>query len=401
MTFSPHTLNSPDVIFFSERIARMNWNDNEGPWGPGKGSSDNEKRPESPWPPKGFGSKNHGPDNGPLPPDFDELWRIIKKNLGPLKPRNYLQAVGMALSLVFGLWLLSGFYMVDANQMGVVMRLGAFNRTELPGLHYHLPAPIEEILLPVVTAENEIQIGFRRFSRGGEGAQPVPQESLMLTGDENIVNVEYTVFWRINDVSNYLFEIRAPQTTIKMAAESVMREVIGQNDLEFTRTNGRTQIAEEARKRLQLLLDEYKAGIIVTQVNLQEVAVPEEVKDAFQDVVNARLDMERFQNQAAAHVNKVIPEAKGQAAKLVQESMAYRDQKIAIAKGEAARFTEVLAAYQGSRDVTTKRLYLEMMETVLGRAQKIITDGASGTVPLYPLQDLMSKKKNSEKGDQP
>jgi membrane protease subunit HflK len=181
-------------------------------------------------------------------------------------------------------------------------------------------------LLPVVTAQNEIQIGFRKLSRGDE-TRPVPQESLMLTQDENIINVEFTVFWRIGDVGKYLFEIRSPQTTIKMAAESAMRETIGQNKLQFALTEGRSQIADEARKRLQALMDEYKAGIIVTQINLQTVSVPNEVKAAFQDVVNARLDMERFQNDAAKHVNKVIPDARGQAAKLVQQAMAYRDQK--------------------------------------------------------------------------
>ncbi len=291
--------------------------------------------------------------------------------------------------------------MVDANQLGVVMRFGAFNRTEMPGLRYHLPAPIEEVLLPVVTSQNEIQIGFRSLSKATDETRGVPQESLMLTQDENIINVAFTVFWRVGNVNDYLFEIRAPQTTIKMAAESVMREVIGQSKLQFALTEGRSQIAEDARKRLQALLDEYKAGIIVTQINLQEVSVPSEVKDAFQDVVNARLDMERFQNQAAAHVNKVIPDARGQAAKLVQEAMGYRDQKIAIAKGEAERFKEVLTAYQAAKDVTAKRLYLETIESVLSRAQKVITDQSVGTFPLYPLQDLMKKKQETGKGDAP
>ncbi len=213
--------------------------------------------------------------------------------------------------------------------------------------------------------------------------------------------MQFTVFWRVGDVKDYLFEIRAPEITVKMAAESAMREVIGQSKLQFALTEGRAQIAEEARKRLQEIADEYKAGIIVTQINLQTVAVPMEVKAAFQDVVNARLDMERFQNQAAAHVNKVIPEAKGKAAKLVQESMAYRDQKIAVAKGDADRFKEVLAAYAVSKDVTTKRLYLETMEAVLGNAQKIITDKGAGAMPLYPLQDMMKNRTSTREGNAP
>ncbi|HBM90654.1 MAG TPA: FtsH protease activity modulator HflK [Rhodospirillaceae bacterium] len=374
----------------------MNWNDNEGPWGPSKGDKSGKKdNPSgSPWGRQGRG--NGGPPNNVTPPpDIEEALQRIKEMMGPLKPNGHVHAILLGLAALIGLWLLSGIYMVGTNQMGVVMRFGAMNRTELPGLHYHMPTPIEDVLLPIVTSQNEIQIGFRNISRRNNSAtQSIPEESLMLTQDENIIDVQFTVFWRIADVANYLFEIRDPDVTIKMAAESVMREVIGQNKLQFALTKGRGQIAEDARARLQDMMNEYKAGIMVSQINLQTVAAPEEVKDAFQDVVNARLDMERFQNQAAAHVNKVIPDAKGQAAKLVQQAMAYRDQKIAISKGEAERFTEVLAAYNKSRNVTRKRLYLETMEAILSGADKVITGKTSGTVPLYPLHDL--KKKNKE-----
>ncbi len=377
----------------------MNWNDEDGPWGsrndtPKPRPDKQERRPSG-------GPREPQQGGFSPPPDFEELQRKMKDILGKHGPKNHFQTVLTVLGIFVGLWLLSGFYMVGANQLGVVMRFGAFNRTEMPGLRYRLPSPIEDVLLPVVTAQNEIQIGFRRVSGRNDDIRAVPRESLMLTGDENIVNVAFTVFWRVGDVKNYLFEIRSPQTTVKMAAESVMREVIGQNKLQFALTQGRAQIAEEARTRLQSLMDEYKAGIAVTQINLQDVSVPEEVKDAFQDVVNARLDMERFQNQAAAHVNKVIPDAKGQAAKLVQEAMAYRDQKVAIAKGEASRFTEVLAAYHAARDVTAKRLYLETMESVLSRAQKVVTDKSGNAVPLYPLQDLMNRRQESGKGGTP
>lgn len=376
----------------------MNWN-SEGPWG--KGGQENKpsgQKPDpssqNPW------GRQSGPQGEPTPPDFAEVWRMFKDNMGPLKPKGHFHALMIALAVLVGLWLLSGVYMVGTDQLGVVMRFGAFHRTAAPGLRYHLPAPFEEVLLPVVTAQNEIQIGFRKASRGSETSRAVPQESLMLTQDENIINVEFAVFWRISDVDDYLFQIRNPETTIKMAAESAMREVIGQSKLQFALTEGRAQIAEEARKRLQAMANEYKAGITVTQINLQNVSVPAEVRDAFQDVVNARLDMERFQNQAAAHVNKVIPDAKGQAAKLVQQAMAYRDQKIAVAKGDADRFKEVLAAYNMSREVTMKRLYLETMESVLGNANKVITDKKNaGTMPLYPLQDMLKKRQNE--GDKP
>ena len=378
----------------------MNWNDNEGPWGP---SGDNNKagKPQDP-PNKPRLHSTDGP-RGPQrnmnqPPDVEALLRKLKDMLSPYKPQGHFQAILMGFGVLAGLWLLSGIYMVAANQVGVVMRFGAYTRTEQPGLHYRLPAPFEEVLLPVVTAQNEIQIGFRKSARNTDDVRAFPEESMMLTQDENVINVQFTVFWRVADVNNYLFEIRDPEITVKMAAESAIREVIGQNRLQFALTEGRAQIADEARKRLQELIDEYKAGIIVTQINLQTVAVPNEVKAAFQDVVNARLDMERFQNQAAAHVNKVLPEARGEAARLVQQAMGYRDQKIAVAKGDADRFKEVLTAYNMSRDVTSKRLYLETMETVLGGAQKIITDKGAGTMPLYPLQDMMRQKQLSDEG---
>lgn len=383
----------------------MNWDQNQGPWGPSKPSKPDSSKPEGHpnWARRSGGNGGGGGEKPPfnnMPPTIDpkELWNKLKDFFSPYKPQGHFQAAMMAIGALVILWLASGIYMVGANQVGVVMRFGAFNHLDQPGLRYHLPAPIEEAMTPIVTAQNEIQIGFRKAVRGREGAYGIPEESMMLTQDENVINVQFTVFWRVADVNNYLFEIRDPEITVKMAAESAMREVIGQNKLQFALTEGRARIAEDARQRLQSLIDEYKAGIIVTQINLQTVAVPNEVKASFQDVVNARLDMERFQNQAAAHVNKVIPEAKGQAAKITQEALAYRDQKIAVAKGDADRFKEVLAAYNMSKDVTTKRLYLETMETVLGSANKIITDKDAGTFPLYPLSDALRKNQSNTGG---
>lgn len=384
----------------------MNWDKDQGPWGsikPDKSDKPDSSKQESPynWSQRNGGNGNNGgtdggrdpsPFNMEPPPDLKEIWQRLKDFFSPYKPQGHFQAIMIGVGALAVLWLLSGFYTVAANQVGVVMRFGAFDRIDQAGLRYHLPAPIEEAMTPVVTAQNEIQIGFRSSARNGEGGYAIPEESMMLTQDENIINVQFTVFWRVSDVNDYLFQIRNPEVTVKMAAESAMREVIGQNKLQFALTEGRATIAEEARQRLQDLINEYKAGIVVTQINLQTVSVPNEVKAAFQDVVNARLDMERFQNQAAAHVNKVIPDAKGTAAKTVQEAMAYRDQKIAVAKGDADRFTEVLAAYNESKDVTTKRLYLETMESVLGDAHKIVTDKGTGTFPMYPLQDMMLKK---------
>lgn len=373
----------------------MSWN-NGGPWGSPPNGPKNANQDNNPWNRGGGGGGMGGGSNGGLPPNLDDILKQFRDNFGPMLPQGNRNAFALALAVLGLIWLGSGIYQVGTNEVGVVMRFGAFERTEAPGLRYHLPYPFEEAITPVVTQQNETQVGFRRGGRAGEGSRSVPEESMMLTQDENIINVEYAVFWRISDVAKYLFEIRDPAQTIKMASESAMREVIGQNKLQYALTEGRGQIAEEAKMRLQQLLDEYNSGIIVTQINLQTVSVPEEVKAAFQDVVNARLDQERFQNQATTHANKVIPEAKGQAAKLLQEAMGYRDQKIALAKGEADRFKEVLSAYNASREVTATRLYLETMEQVFGKANKVIVDkGVGGAMPLFPLQDLQRKNEGT------
>jgi modulator of FtsH protease HflK len=371
----------------------MNWNQNSGPWGPSGGGNK-----ENPWGKRASGSNggngNRPPPSGgsqmPPPPDVEAIVRDMQNKLKGMMPGGWNSGRGLTiLVLVIGLiWLGTGFYQVGTNQVGVVMRFGAYNRTEQPGLRYALPRPIEEVMLPPVTQQNEIQIGFRTVGRNADDRRSVPDESMMLTQDENIVDVQFSVFWRINDVQDYLYQIRNPDMTVKRAAESVMREVVGLNKLQFILTEGRGQIAEEAKTRLQNLLDEYKSGVIVTQVNLQSVSVPDEVKAAFQDVVNARLDQERFQNEAAAHANKVIPEAKGQAARLLEQAKGYRDQKLAIAEGDAQRFTEVYKAYQMSREVTTKRLYLETMEDVLRNSQKIILDKGSANTYL-PLNEML------------
>ena len=373
----------------------MSWNNNDGPWGPSGGKSGG-----NPWKKK---DPTDGdvppPNNPPPPPNLDKFFRLLNENFE--RWRRHIggpqQLFVVGLSLVFAFWILSGFYQVATDQVGVVMRFGAFDRVETAGLRYHMPYPIEDVLIPNVTSQNEIQIGFHRSNRTSDVIQNIPEESMMLTQDENIVNVEFAVFWRVSDINKFLFEVRDPEQTVKMAAESAMREVIGQNKLQYALTDGRSQIADDAKEHLQKLVDEYNAGVIITQINLQAVSVPDEVKAAFQDVVNARLDQERFQNEAETHANKVIPEAKGESSKITQQALAYRDQEIAIAQGDADRFKEVLAAYSQAKDVTAKRLYLETMEAVLGDAKKIIIDKTSGgTVPYLALQDLLQSKSPAE-----
>lgn len=367
----------------------MSWNNN-GPWGPS-----GNKPSGNPWNNKGQPPSGGPPGGGSEPPDFDALWNNMLESFrrwhsSHREPPQII--LGIAVVLI-GLWLLSGFYQVSADELGVVMRFGGFNRIEQPGLRYHAPYPVEDVFLPNVTAQNEIQIGFRTNTRDYDAAHSIPEESMMLTQDQNVIDVEFAVFWRIGDIEKFLFNIRDPQQTIKMAAESEMREVIGQNKLQYALTDGRGQIAEDARQRLQKLMDSYDSGVIVSRINLQTVAVPDEVKAAFQDVVNARLDQERFQNEAETHANKVVPQAKGEAAKIVQQALAYRDQKVAIAQGDADRFKEVLAAYTQSKEITSKRMYLETIEAVLGNARKIIVDkSGSGSVTYLPLQELLNTK---------
>lgn len=366
----------------------MSWNNNDGPWGPSNNKSSGNPFTRKP-------SGGNEPPNVPPPPDLNKFFQQLGESFR--RWRNHVggpqQLFVLGFSVLFAIWILSGFYQVGSNEAGVVMRFGAFDRVESAGLRYHLPYPIEDVLLPNVTSQNEIQIGFRRSGRTADRIVNLPEEAMMLTQDENIINVEFAVFWRVSDINRFLFEIRDPEQTVKMAAESAMREVIGQNKLQFALTDGRSQIADEARSRLQVLMDEYNAGVVITQINLQTVSVPDEVKSAFQDVVNARLDQERFQNEAETHANKVVPEAKGEASKITQQALAYRDQKIAIAQGDADRFKEVLIAYNQSRDVTTKRLYLETMEDILSNARKVIMDkSGSGAVSYLPLQEALKSK---------
>ncbi len=366
----------------------MPWNKNEGPWGSSSGSTSGGKSSGPAWSNKGSGGQGGGM---PPPPDFDKFFRewsdrfqrFYSQHGGPSK------IITLAFAILVSLWLLTGFYQVATDQIGVVMRFGGFNRLDNPGLRYHLPFPIETVLLPNVTSQNEITVGFRHPRRTDVATRPLPEESMMLTQDENIIDVQFAVFWRINDIHKFLFEIRDPESTVKMGAESAMREVIGQNKLQYALTDGREQIATDARDRLQKLMDAYNAGVVITQINLQTVAVPDEVKAAFQDVVNARLDQERFQNEAEAHANKVVPEANGEASKITQAALGYRDQKIALAKGEADRFKQVLAAYNMSHEITSKRLYLETMESVLGNAHKVILDkSGGGNITYLPLPDF-------------
>ena len=359
---------------------------------------DFKERGGSPWgsPPGG----GNGSGRGPTPPNIDELVRIIQEKIKRFFPSG---SGGGNKPILFGLvilaivWALSGLYRVLPDEQGVVLRFGKFTSTTQPGLNYHFPYPIETVLTPKVTKLNRIDIGFRSerdsgFSTGG-GTADVPEESLMLTGDENIVNIDFSVFWVIKDAGHFLFKIQDPATTVKAAAETAMREVIAKSKLQSILTEGRSTIEIETQDIAQSLLDEYESGIQITQVQTQKADPPDQVIDAFRDVQAARADMERAKNEAEAYQNDVIPRARGEAAKILQEAEAYKKQVVAKAEGEASRFLAIYTEYAQAKEVTQERMYLETMEKVLADIDKVIIDKNAGTgvVPYLPLPELKKK----------
>jgi membrane protease subunit HflK len=302
--------------------------------------------------------------------------------------------IGIGIAVVVVLWLASGFYRVQPDEVGVVLRFGAYNRMTQPGLNYHLPTPIERALTPSVTRQNRMEIGYRSSealtSRGGSGQ--VPEEALMLTGDENIVDINFTVLWVVKDAKSYLFNIRNPEGTVKSAAESAMREIVGETPIAQALAEGRGKIETDSQKLLQSILDSYGSGIEITLVQLQKVDPPNPVIESFRDVQRALADRERLRNEAESYRNDILPKARGAAAQIRQDAEAYRAEIVARSQGDADRFTSVYNAYKASEDVTAERLYLETMEEILKNSNKVIIDkaasGQGGVLPYLPLPSL-------------
>jgi modulator of FtsH protease HflK len=362
-------------------------------------SDDFQGRGGSPWGKSPGGGNGSG--RGPTPPDIDkiikEFQEKIKKFLPGGSSSGGKQAILVLIILGF-VWIASGLYRVLPDEQGVVLRFGKFVKTTQPGLNYHIPFPIESALTPKVTKVNRMDIGFRserdsEFSSGG-GVADVPQESLMLTGDENIVNIDFSVFWVIKDAGKFLFEIQDPEGTVKAAAETAMREVIAKSRIQQILTEGRAKIENETQEIIQAILDEYNSGIQVTQVQTQKSDPPDQVIDAFRDVQAARADMERSKNEAEAYANDVIPRARGEAAKIMQAAEAYKQKVVAAAEGEASRFVSIYTEYSKAKEVTQERMYLETMEKVLADIDKVIIEknAGSGVVPYLPLPELGKKK---------
>ncbi len=354
-----------------------------------------------PWGGGGKGPWSGGPQSsGPTPPDLEEILRRGQDKLRRVLPGGGLGGKGVALIALaaIALWGFSGFFRVEPDELGVVLRFGKDVREVQPGLNYHLPYPIETVLTPKALRVNKIDIGMRTITdiTGRASTRDVPEESLMLTGDENIVDVDFSVLWKVKPtgVGDYLFNIQSPEGTVKAVAESAMREVVGRSEIQPILTGARQTIETAVQDLMQKTLDHYGSGIQVQQVQLQKVDPPQQVIDAFRDVQAARIDQDRAVNEAQTYANRVIPEARGKVAQITQAAEAYRQQTVAEAKGQTSRYTQIYEQYKKAPDVTRERMYLETMERVLGGADKIIIDGGkdgTGVVPYLPLNELTGK----------
>ena len=359
----------------------MPWKENnngDGPWGE----------------PNGRGDK---PSKKKQSINFDTYFANLKDQIKKIFPgggsnkRNVL----LACLIFFILWLLTGFYKVNANEQGVVLRFGEWVRTTSPGLHYHLPYPIEIAKTPKVTKVNKTEIGFRVI---GTSQRMLLEESLMLTGDENIVDINFSVFWIIDDAGKFLFKLRNPEKSVKSVSESVMREVIGITPIVDALAAGRQEIETKSLSKIQIVLDNYESGVKITQLQLQKVDPPDQVIDSFRDVQRARADKEKVINEAIAYKNDLIPRARGEAEQILQEAEAYKREIVARSEGDADRFNSVLKAYKNNEEVTRNRIYLETLEKIFQNATKVIIDTkqGSGVLPYLPLPEIQKRNKRKK-----
>lgn len=368
----------------------MPWNQqgggNGGPWGGGGGGNNGG----SPWGKRPSGGGNGG---GTPPPDIEEMLKKSQDRLKKFMPGGFGGGKGIILGLIVAgvLWGITGFYRVQPGEEGVQLLFGEFNGRTTPGLNYWFPSPIGGV--DIVDAENirRVQIGYS--GQSGRGRE-VPGESLILTGDQNIVDMDVDVLWRVSDAANYLFNVRDPETTVKIMAESSLREVIGQTSLDNALTDGRAEVQAKTRQVLQETLDQYQTGIEITNVQLQKADPPQPVIDAFNEVQRARQDKERLQNEAEAYRNSVVPTARGEAQKMIQGASAYKEKVTAEAEGEAQKFLSIYETYRGSKEITRERIFLETMSEIYGNSNKTIIDtknGGSSVVPYLPLNQLQKQ----------
>jgi modulator of FtsH protease HflK len=357
----------------------MPWNNQSGGggWKGGNGG---------PW---GQGPRNTG---GPTPPDLEELFRRSQDRLKRVLPgggRNLSPVTLVAILAIAAAIIAYNFFTfrVQPDEVGVVLRFGRYDRVAQPGLNFRLPYPVETVYTPKVTRVNRLTVG-QITDEQGSSSRDVSEESLMLTGDENIVDITFSVFWLINDASKYLFNVEDVEGSVKAVSESAMREIVGKSNIDPLLGPGKAIAEQQVQELIQRTLDSYGAGVTVSQVQLLRVDPPADVVAAFRDVQAAQADQERLQNEARTYSNKVIPEAKGEASQITNAAVGYRNRLIAEAKGQADRFNEVFQSYRAAPDITRRRMYIETFEGVLSETDKVILDSkisGSGVVPYLPL----------------
>jgi len=366
----------------------MGWNDQGGDGG------------RDPW----GGRGNQGP------PDLDEVVRKLQEKFGGMfggggtglgRPGSGFQfsmGFGLILAIVAAVWGLSGLYIVDEAKQGVVLRFGKYVETTGPGLRWHMPYPIETVKVINTSEIRTVEIGYRSSAAGTSSS--VPHEALMLTQDENIIEIAFAVQYRIKDARDYWFNVAGPETTLHEATESAVREIVGKSTMDFVLTEGRGEIAQKSEQLIQDILDRYKAGLLVTSVNTQKAQPPEEVKGAFDDAIKAREDEVRKKNEAEAYSNDILPKARGDGVRLREEARGYKARVVALAEGETERFLSVLKEYEKAPRITRERLYIEAMESVLSNSSKIVVDVKGGNSLLYlPLDQLMRQHQSASGGE--
>ncbi len=357
----------------------MAWND------------ENNQNPQNPWNGK-----------GQTPPDLDDVIKDFKNKfdgfLGGKKtsgastpPKGVLKYIIILIALV---WLLSGIYIVDPAEKGVVLRFGAFQETTSQGPHWHLPYPIETLYKVNVTKSRNAEIGFRKaINSGGRFSGNVSSESLMLTKDENIIDAKFAIQYKINNVKDYLFSVANPDLTLRHAVESAIRQVVGKNTMDYV-FEERGTVSSSIKEKSQFLLNSYKTGLKITTVNMKDAQPPEQVQAAFDDAVKAREDKQRLINEAQTYANDILPKARGNAARVLEESKAYKSQIVSKSEGESARFTQILTEYEKAPKVTKERLYRETIEGVLANTSKVVVDSGANSVMYLPLDKLIDASKN-------
>jgi len=380
-----------ETLIYDEET-KMFWNiQRGGPWGGSGGNGGGQ----GPW--------GGGGSSGNQPPDIEEMLRRSQDKFKKFIPsgKGGPRRIILLILVAAVIWLGTGFYRVQPSEQGVELLFGKFVKTTTPGLNYWFPAPIGQVFRPDVTNTNITSVGFRQIgtnSSRNSSVRDIPEESLMLTGDQNIIDIDYQVQWRIKNAADFLFNIRNPEETVKLASESAIREIIGQNTLEDALAKQRQQVESQTHEVLQKILDSYGAGVFIDSVKLQKVEPPKQVIDAFNDVQRAKQDRERQQNEAQAYANDIIPKAKGEAERMIQEATAYKEKLTREAEGEAKRFLSVYEAYKSGKQVTRSRLFLERMQQVLKDSEKVIIDkgqGGPGVVPYLPLPEIKKRSQGA------